>query len=84
MEVFAEKRDIELKKTPPLHPQANPAETFMKSLGKTMKIAHENKTSKREALSTLLKNVRDTPQQATDHDVPRWISLYISKSISKH
>ena len=65
MEVFAEKRDIELKKTPPLHPQANPAETFMKSLGKTMKIAHENKTSKKEALSTLLKNVRDTPQQAT-------------------
>ena len=47
MEVFAEKRDIELKKTPPLHPQANPAETFMKSLEKTMKIKHENKTSKK-------------------------------------
>lgn len=65
MDVFAEKRDIKLKKTPPLHPQANPAETFMKSLGKTMKIAHENNTSKKEALSTFLKNVRDTPQQAT-------------------
>ena len=65
MELFAQKRDIELKKTPPLHPQANPAETFMKSLGKTMKIAHEDKTSKKEALSLLLKNVRDTPQQAT-------------------
>ena len=30
-----------------------------------MKIAHENNTSKKDALSTLLKNVRDTPQQAT-------------------
>ena len=30
-----------------------------------MKTAHENKTIKKEALSLLLKNVRDTPQQAT-------------------
>ena len=30
-----------------------------------MKIAHENKTIKKEALSLLLKNVRDTTQQAT-------------------
>lgn len=65
MEHFAEKRNIELKKTPPLHPQANPAETFMKPLGKTMKIAHHNKSSKKEALSSLLQNFRDTPQQAT-------------------
>ena len=65
MELFAQKRNIELKKTPPLHPQANPAETFMKPLGKTMKIAHQNKTSKKEALTSLLQNIRDTPQQAT-------------------
>ena len=65
MELFAQKRNIELKKTPPLHPQANPAETFMKPLGKTMKIAHQNKTSKKEAFTSLLQNVRDTPQQAT-------------------
>ena len=65
MERFAEKRNIQLQKTPPLHPEANPAETFMKPLGKTMKIAHENKASKREALQQLLNNYRDTPHPAT-------------------
>ena len=65
MEHFARKRNIELKKIPPLHPQANPVETFMKPLGKTMKIAHHNKSSKKEALTSLLQNFRDTPQQAT-------------------
>ena len=65
MEDFARKRNIELKKIPPLHPQANPVETFMKPLGKTMKIAHHNKSSKKEALTSLLQNFRDTPQQAT-------------------
>ena len=42
MTKFADERNIKLQKIPPLHPQANPAETFMKPLGKTMKIAHQN------------------------------------------
>lgn len=65
MERFAEKRNIQLQKIPPLHPEANPAETFMKPLGKTMKIAHETKTNKGEALQHLLQNYRDTPHPAT-------------------
>ena len=54
METFAQKRDIHLKKIPPLHPSANPVETFMKPLGKTMKIAHYNRSSEKEALNHLL------------------------------
>ena len=65
MERFAEKRNIQLQKIPPLHPEANPAETFMKPLGKTMKIAHETKANKSEALQHLLQNYRDTPHPAT-------------------
>ena len=65
MELFAQKINIELKRTPPLNPQANPADTFMKTLGKTMKIAHQDKVSKKETLTTLLQNARETPQQAT-------------------
>jgi hypothetical protein len=61
MEKFANKRDIKLKKTPPLHPQSNPVETFMKPLGKTMKIAIQNNTREDTALTQLLHNYRDTP-----------------------
>ena len=41
MDKFASDRSIHLQKIPPHHPQANPAETFMKPLGKAMKIAHQ-------------------------------------------
>ena len=54
-----------MEKIPPLHPSANPAETFMKSVGKTMKIATQNKNSERDALAQLLSNYRDTPHPAT-------------------
>ena len=37
----------------------------MKSVGKTMKIAKQNRTSEKEALSQLLSNYRDTPHPAT-------------------
>ena len=37
MKEFAESRDIELRHVPPLHPNANPAETAMKPIGKAMK-----------------------------------------------
>ena len=65
MEDFATKRNINLQKIPPLHPSANPVETFMKPLGKTMKIAKHNNASEKQALSQLLSNYRDTPHPAT-------------------
>ena len=66
MEKFASERDITLKKTPPLHPQANPVETFMKPLGKTMKIAIQNNERDDKALTQLLHNYRDTPHPNTN------------------
>ena len=65
MEKFAADRNIKLQKIPPLHPQANPAETFMKPLGKTMKICHQNKNKEKDCLQQLLRNYRDTPHPAT-------------------
>ena len=53
-----------MKQIPPLHPSANPAETFMK-LGKTMRIAHFNKTHTEEALQQLRENYHDNPHPAT-------------------
>ncbi len=65
MDQFCKSRNIEMEKIPPLHPSANPAETFMKSIGKTMKIASQNKQSEKAALSNLLNNYRDTPHPST-------------------
>ena len=53
-----------------LHPSANPAETFMKPLGKMMRIAHVNKTSEYEALKQLLENYWDTPYPETGLSPP--------------
>ena len=52
-------------RTYPYHPQANPAETFMKPLGKAMKIAHHHRTDKEVALNKLLRDYRATPHSAT-------------------
>jgi hypothetical protein len=52
-------------KTFPYHPQANPAECFMRPLGKAMKIAHHNHANKDQALNQLLANYRATPHSAT-------------------
>ena len=65
MKTFAEDRGIHLEKIPPLHPSANPVESFMRPLGKTMKIANHNKADEKEALGMLLKNYRGTPHPAT-------------------
>ena len=60
MQTFCKTRNIHMDKIPPLHPSANPVETFMKSIGKTMKIAHHNKIPEKRAL-----NYRDTPHPPT-------------------
>ena len=65
MKTFAKDRGIHLEKIPPLHPSANPVESFMRPLGKTMKIANHNNTDEKEALGMLLKNYRGTPHPAT-------------------
>ena len=65
MQKFAKERNIKLEKIPPLHPSSNPAETFMRPLGKTMKIAHHNNQNEKNALQNLLQNYRDTPHPST-------------------
>ena len=65
MDMFTSGRDIQQQKTPPLHPSSNPAETFMRPLGKTMKIAHNQHVPEKQALEQLLCNYRDTPHPAT-------------------
>ena len=65
MKEFAEKRNFGQRVIPPLHPQSNPVETFMKPLGKAMKIAAHNKQSEQGALSQLLNDYRSTPHPAT-------------------
>ena len=65
MNSFCRERNIEMAKIPPLHLSANPAETFMKSIRKSMKIAHHNNTSEKKVLAQLLSNYRDTPHPST-------------------
>ena len=65
MSTFADRRNIQLQKIPPRHPASNPAETFMRPLGKTMKIAHASHSSEKAALQTLLQNYRNTPHSTT-------------------
>ena len=65
MDVFAKQRGVSLQKIPPLHPSSNPAETFMRPLGKAMKIGYDTNTSEKEALQSLLSTYRNTPHPAT-------------------
>ena len=65
MTEFVNESDIESKKIPSLHPSSNPAEVFMRPLGKTMKIAHMNKNPEKYTLEQLLDNYRGTPYSAT-------------------
>ena len=62
---FAQSRDIMLQKIPPRHPNSNPAETFMKPLGKAMKIANQHQQSEQGVLRDLLNSYRQTPHPST-------------------
>ena len=65
MTQLAAQNNIKLQKIAPLHPSSNPVETFMRPLGKAMKIAHMNKENEKDTLELLLNNYRDTPHPAT-------------------
>lgn len=62
---FANENDIELQKISPLRPSSNPAKTFMRPLGKAMKIAHMNKHLEKDTVEQLLVNYRETHCPAT-------------------
>ena len=65
MDEFCKSRNIKTEKIPPLHPSANPVETFMKTIGKSMKIGKHNKVNEKRTLTQLLSNYRGTPHPAT-------------------
>ena len=49
----------------PYRPQANPVETWMKTLGKCLKIANRNGTDKEQAICDLLIAYQTTPHSST-------------------
>ena len=61
MDTFSKERNITPEQTPPMHPSANPEETFMRLVGKTVKIAAYNRVPEKKALSQVLSNYCDTP-----------------------
>ena len=65
MHNFATERNITPQTAPPLHPSSNPVETFMRPLGKAMKIGRQHGISEKECLGNLLRNYRQTPHPAT-------------------
>ena len=65
MAKFAKDRDIALRHTAPYHPNANPAETCMKPIGKAMKLCHYNKESEKDALQQAVTSYRQTPHVST-------------------
>ena len=66
IEEFSKGRDVKHIKTFPYHPQANPAETFMKPLGKSMKIAHYNKLMMRGGYKGNLPGTKPTSDQEVE------------------
>ena len=65
MQEFADQRDIQMETVPPYHPSSNPVETFMRPLGKSLKIGNINKESEQVTLQKLLDSYRQTPHPAT-------------------
>jgi hypothetical protein len=65
MKTFTDSLDIEMQTTPPLHPSSNPVETFMRTLGKAMKIGHKNGQGEGGVLHSVLDSYRQTPHPAT-------------------
>ena len=66
MDAFAEKRNIQLQMVPPHHPNFNPAETFMKTLGKAVKTCFKEKKSDEEIFQGALQSYHQTPHPSTE------------------
>ena len=64
-EEFSKDHGIHHEKSLRYHPQANPAEGFMKPLGKCIKTAHASGTDKSQAMNQFLASFRATPHSAT-------------------
>ena len=62
---YSNENGIEQVLAYPYHPQGNPAETFMKPLGKAVKAALYNRDCAQQAVDNLLKSYRSTPHPAT-------------------
>ena len=71
MSEVASKRDIELRFVPPLHPNGNPVETFMKPLGKAMK-AYRQTPHPNTGIPPASMMFRDFPvKKSSESDVER-------------
>lgn len=62
---FAQNHNIELQMAPPRHPSSNPVETFMRPLGKAMKIGLQEGKNEKDTLAKVLKAYQQTPHPAT-------------------
>ena len=62
---FSKSKGIEHILRYPYHPQGNPCETFMKPLGKALKVAYYNRENAQTALDKLLQAYRSTPHPTT-------------------
>ena len=65
MKEYAKSHDIEARFSAPYTPNQNPAETFMKTVGKAMKVANYQRRSEEKALKEALRTYRQTPHPAT-------------------
>ena len=65
MKLFTERHNISTRFSTPYFPSQNPAETFMKTIGKAMKINQHNKIPETKALNEALTTYRQTPHPAT-------------------
>ena len=65
MKEYTEARGIKTQFSAPYFPSQNPAETFMTTLGKAMKISKHDRASEEKAIKDTLKTYRQTPHIST-------------------
>ena len=66
MDAFAENRNIQLQHPHPHHPNSNPVETFMKTLGKAVKTDFQEKKYDKETVQGGLQSYRQTLHPSTE------------------
>ena len=65
MKEYAEAHGIDTQFSAPYCPSQNPSETFMKTIGKSMKVSKHDRASEEKAIRDTLKTYRQTPHPAT-------------------